>query len=144
MGDMNLKEVVVFLDDLIVFSKTLEDHEARLTKVLNRLKEYGLKLSPEKCRFFQSSVRYLGHVVSERGLETDPEKIAASIEASYIEVTCGVANTHTNTLSASSATSLRDRKGGRLRCEETSARFQHDLRLPRPAPLPAPRNFRGG
>lgn len=74
MGDMNLKEVVVFLDDLIVFSKTLEDHEARLTKVLNRLKEYGLKLSPEKCRFFQSSVRDLGHVVSERGLETDPRK----------------------------------------------------------------------
>ncbi|KAJ8003250.1 hypothetical protein DPEC_G00167470 [Dallia pectoralis] len=49
MGDMNLKEVVVFLDDLIVFSKTLEDHEARLTKVLNRLKEYGLKLSPENA-----------------------------------------------------------------------------------------------
>ncbi|KAJ8015290.1 hypothetical protein DPEC_G00024590 [Dallia pectoralis] len=46
---MNLKEVVVFLDDLIVFSKTLEDHEARLTKVLNRLKEYGLKLSPENA-----------------------------------------------------------------------------------------------
>ena len=77
MGDMNLKEVVVFLDDLIVFSETLEDHEARLTKVLNRLKEYGLKLSPEKCRFFQSSVRYLGHVVSEHGVQTDPEKIAA-------------------------------------------------------------------
>ncbi|KAG1946284.1 interleukin-1 receptor accessory protein-like 1-A [Pimephales promelas] len=77
MGDMNLKEVVVFLDDLIVFSRTLEDHEARLTKVLNRLKEYGLKLSPEKCKFFQSSVRYLGHVVSEQGVETDPEKIAA-------------------------------------------------------------------
>ncbi|CAI5682211.1 unnamed protein product [Oreochromis niloticus] len=77
MGDMNLKEVVVFLDDLIVFSRTLEEHEARLIKVLNRLKEYGLKLSPEKCKFFQSSVRYLGHVVSERGVETDPEKIAA-------------------------------------------------------------------
>lgn len=77
MGDMNLKGVVVFLDDLIVFSKTLEDHEARLIKVLNRLKEYGLKLSPEKCKFFQSSVRYLGHVVSEQGVETDSEKIAA-------------------------------------------------------------------
>lgn len=60
MRNMNLKEVVVFLDDVIVFSKTLEDHEAKLTKFLNRLKEYGLKLSPEKCKFFQSSVRYLG------------------------------------------------------------------------------------
>lgn len=77
MGDINLKEVLVFLDDLIVFSKTLEEHERRLLQVLTRLKEYGLKLSPEKCRFFQTSVRYLGHIVSERGVETDPEKIEA-------------------------------------------------------------------
>lgn len=77
MGDMNLKEVLVFLDDIIVFSKTLEEHETRLMKVLNRLKEYGLKLSPEKCKFFQTSVRYLGHIVSHKGVETDPEKVKA-------------------------------------------------------------------
>lgn len=76
MGDMHLKEVVVFLDDLIVFSQTLEEHETRLMKVLERLREYGLKLSPEKCRFFQTSVRYLGHVVSQHGVETDSEKTA--------------------------------------------------------------------
>lgn len=64
MGDMHLKEVLVFIDDLIIFSKTLEDHEARLMKVLGRLKEFGLKLSPDKCSFFRRSVRYLGHVVS--------------------------------------------------------------------------------
>ena len=46
-------------------------------KVLTRLKEYGLKLSPEKCKFFQTSVRYLGHVVSENGVETDPDKVHA-------------------------------------------------------------------
>ncbi|CAI5692272.1 unnamed protein product [Oreochromis niloticus] len=77
MGDMNLREVIVFLDDIIVFSKTLEEHEARLMKVLDRLKEYGLKLSPEKCKFFQTSVRYLGHIVSSKGVETDPEKVEA-------------------------------------------------------------------
>lgn len=77
MGDINLKEVLVFLDDLIVFSASLEEHERRLLQVLARLKEYGLKLSPEKCRFFQTSVRYLGHVVSEQGVATDPEKIEA-------------------------------------------------------------------
>ncbi|KAK7921783.1 hypothetical protein WMY93_008685 [Mugilogobius chulae] len=77
MGDLHLKEVLVFLDDLIIFSDTLEEHERRLLRVLNRLKEYGLKLSPEKCKFFQTSVRYLGHIVSERGVETDPGKIAA-------------------------------------------------------------------
>ncbi|XP_057703686.1 uncharacterized protein LOC130922736 [Corythoichthys intestinalis] len=77
MGDINLREVLVFLDDIIVFSKTLEEHEIRLAKVLERLRENGLKLSPEKCRFFQTSVRYLGHIVSRNGVETDPTKIEA-------------------------------------------------------------------
>lgn len=77
MGDLHLKEVLVFLDDLIIFSSTLEEHESRLLRVLSRLREYGLKLSPEKCKFFQPSVKYLGHIVSEKGVETDPEKVEA-------------------------------------------------------------------
>ena len=77
VGDMNLKEVLVFLDDIIVFSKTLEEHEVRLMKVLNRLREFGLKLSPEKCKFFQTSVKYLGHIVSQDGVGTDPGKVEA-------------------------------------------------------------------
>lgn len=77
MGDINLKEVLVFLDDLIVFSDSIEEHETRLLHVLSRLKEYGLKLSLEKCKFFQESVRYLGHIVSRNGVETDPQKIEA-------------------------------------------------------------------
>lgn len=75
MTDVNLKEVLVFLDDLIVFSSTLEEHQARLIHVLERLREYGLKLSPVKCRFFQTSVRYLGHFVSREGVKTDPQKV---------------------------------------------------------------------
>ena len=58
MGDINLHEVLVFLDDIIVLSRTLEEHENRLTNVLSRLRENGLKLSPEMCRFFQISVRH--------------------------------------------------------------------------------------
>lgn len=77
MGELNLKQALVFLDDLIVFSSTLEEHEERLMRVLNRLKEFGLKLSPSKCKFFQTSVKYLGHIVSEKGIETDPDKVAA-------------------------------------------------------------------
>lgn len=46
MGELNLKQALVFLDDLIVFSSTLEEHEERLMHVLNQLKEFGLKLSP--------------------------------------------------------------------------------------------------
>lgn len=77
MGSLHLKEVLVFIDDLIIFSDTLEEHERRLLRVLNKLKEFGLKLSPDKCKFLQTSVRYLGHVVSEKGVETDPDKVAA-------------------------------------------------------------------
>ncbi|KAL3992153.1 cell division cycle protein 37 [Sarotherodon galilaeus] len=76
MGELNLKEVLVFIDDLIVFAPTLEEHETRLMKVLTRLKDFGLKLSLEKCMFFQTSVKYLGHVVSQAGVETDPDKIS--------------------------------------------------------------------
>ncbi len=72
MSDMHLKEVVVFLDYLIVFSDTLEEHERRLLRVLHWLREYGLKLSPEKFTFFQTSVKYLGHIVSSSGVETWP------------------------------------------------------------------------
>ncbi|KAJ7991580.1 hypothetical protein DPEC_G00285340 [Dallia pectoralis] len=77
VGDLHLSEVLVFLDDVIVFSQTLEEHEARLLKVLHRLKSYGLKLSPEKCQFFRSSVKYLGHIVDAQGVHTDPDKVSA-------------------------------------------------------------------
>lgn len=77
VGDLHLNEVLVFLDDLIVFSESIEEHEARLMRVLHRLRDYGLKLSPEKCHFFQSSVKYLGHVVDAQGVHTDPDKTSA-------------------------------------------------------------------
>lgn len=60
-----------------MFSDTLEEHEARLMKVLKRVKDFGLKLSPDKCHFFKASVKYLGHVVDDQGVHTDPEKISA-------------------------------------------------------------------
>ncbi|KAI3356510.1 hypothetical protein L3Q82_017717, partial [Scortum barcoo] len=49
----------------------------RLMKVLHCLKDYGLRLSPEKCQFFRSSVKYLGHVVDAQGVHTDPDKVSA-------------------------------------------------------------------
>uniref|UniRef100_A0A8C5LZN7 ribonuclease H n=1 Tax=Leptobrachium leishanense TaxID=445787 RepID=A0A8C5LZN7_9ANUR len=77
VGDMNLIEVLVYLDDIIVFGKTLEEHEQRLEKVLKRLHEEGLKLSLQKCQFCLPSVTYLGHVVSAEGVSTDPRKLEA-------------------------------------------------------------------
>ncbi|XP_036433704.1 uncharacterized protein LOC118812695 [Colossoma macropomum] len=77
VGDMNLLEVLVYLDDLIVFGKTLEEHEERLLKVLDRLEEVGLKISLDKCQFCQSKVKYIGHIVSASGIATDPAKVEA-------------------------------------------------------------------
>uniref|UniRef100_A0A8C7WVL3 Gypsy retrotransposon integrase-like protein 1 n=1 Tax=Oryzias sinensis TaxID=183150 RepID=A0A8C7WVL3_9TELE len=75
VGDMHLLQVIVYLDDIIVFGKTLEEHEYRLLKVLDRLQEVGLKVSLDKCQFCQPRVKYVGHIVSEKGITTDPEKV---------------------------------------------------------------------
>lgn len=77
VGDMNLLQVLVYLDDLIIFGKTLEEHEERLLKVLDRLEEAGLKVSLDKCQFCQPRVKYVGHIVSAEGIATDPAKVEA-------------------------------------------------------------------
>ena len=77
IGDMAFTDVIVYLDDLLVFSKTLDEHEEKLDRVLARLQEYGLKLNPEKCQFVRKSVKCLGHVISAEGVQTDPDKIEA-------------------------------------------------------------------
>lgn len=77
MRDLHLKEMLAFLYSLILFSNTLEDHEEPLLRVLNHLKEFGLILSTENYTYiFKKSVNYLGHIVSEKGVETDPKKVA--------------------------------------------------------------------
>lgn len=58
-----------------MFSNSLEQHLERLDKVLNRLKECNLKLNAKKCKFLQTKVKYVGHIVSESGIEADPEKL---------------------------------------------------------------------
>lgn len=65
------------MDDLIVFGRSLEEHEERLLRVLDRLEEVGLKLSLDKCQFCQPRVKYVGHIVSANGVATDPEKLEA-------------------------------------------------------------------
>eukprot|EP00731_Ephydatia_muelleri_P003083 Em0001g3083a len=70
----NWSTCLVYLDDIIVFSQTVEEHFTRLADVLRRLNEAGLKLKPSKCQLFRKSVQYLGYVVSEKGIEIDPAK----------------------------------------------------------------------
>ena len=60
-----------------MYSRTFEEGIAQLSEVLSRLREAGLKLKAKKCVLFHTEVQYLGHIVSQKGVATDPEKIKA-------------------------------------------------------------------
>jgi len=77
MSGLHFQVCLIYLDDIIIFSETTDQHLSRLTIVLDRLRTAGLKLKAEKCVLFQKSVTFLGHVVSGNGIATDPEKIRA-------------------------------------------------------------------
>ena len=66
-----------YLDDIIIFSATFEQHLLRLDAVLQRLRSANLKLKPTKCHFAKSKVQYLGHVISSDGIQVDPKKTTA-------------------------------------------------------------------
>ena len=64
-----------YLDDIIIFSRTEEEHLEHLEKIFQKLREYGLKMKREKCDFFKKHLQYLGHVILEEGFKPLPEKI---------------------------------------------------------------------
>ena len=66
-----------YLDDIIIFSQSEEEHLVHLEKIFRRLQEFGLKMKHEKCAFFKKHIQYLGHLVSEKGFEPLPEKLEA-------------------------------------------------------------------
>ena len=67
--------VQVYLDDIIIYSETWEEHLIHLNKVLERLEKAGLKLSKEKCKFGETELEFLGHIISRDGIKPDPKKI---------------------------------------------------------------------
>ena len=77
LGDLHLNWCIIYLDDIIVYSKTPKEHLKRLEAVFEKISKAGLKLKPNKCEFFKSEITYLGHVVSNKGIATDPKKIRA-------------------------------------------------------------------
>src|SRR3989442_2745021 len=72
---LNYQICLVYLDDIILFSGTIEEHLLRLKLLLNRLRSRNLKLKPSKWFLLQRKVNFLGHVISEGSIATDPEKI---------------------------------------------------------------------
>ena len=67
--------LLIYLDDILVFGRTPEEHLDRLAQVFQRLADAGLKLKPGKCCFAQAVVKFLGHIVSADGVATGPEKL---------------------------------------------------------------------
>jgi len=74
------KFCAVYLDDIIIYSITFQDHCNHVQQVFNRLKEAGLKIKPEKCTFVESEVSYLGHIVGRNGIKPDQRKIQTMID----------------------------------------------------------------
>ena len=72
LGDMNLVECLIYLDDVIVFSTTVEEHLVRLRRAFERIRAHNLKLKPSKCELFRRRLKYVGHIVDEEGIHPDP------------------------------------------------------------------------
>ena len=69
------KFVMVFIDDILVYSKNEEEHKEHLRLVLEKLREHRLYAKFSKCEFWLNEVGFLGHVISEEGIAVDPTKV---------------------------------------------------------------------
>ena len=79
------KFVIVFLDDILIYSKSEEEHEHHLRMVLQVLREHKLYAKLSNCSFYQKHIHYLGHIISKDGIAIDPEKIEAIREWSALK-----------------------------------------------------------
>ena len=77
LEDLNWKIALVYLDDIIIFSKSKEEHYHNLQLVFEKIKQHGLKVKLKKCHFLKESVKFLGHILTKDGLSTDPDKLKA-------------------------------------------------------------------
>ena len=74
------KFVVVYLDDILIFSDTEEEHTEHIKLVLDRLRTYYLWAKAEKCVFYQDQVEFLGYIISPNGITMDPKKVSAIMD----------------------------------------------------------------
>ena len=77
LHDMIHKEIEVYIVNMMVKSLTREEHFEALDKFLARAEKYNLRLNPNKCVFGVTSGKLLGHIVSQKGIEIDPDKVKA-------------------------------------------------------------------
>jgi len=77
LGDLVFKGVVIYIDDILIYSNTFDEHLRLVEAVMTRLRAYGLTLSKSKCRWFRRSIEFLGHVIDATGVRTNPKKVEA-------------------------------------------------------------------
>ena len=68
-------ELFVYLNDIVIYSRSLHEHEIKFNNLMERLKQARLRLQPDKCEFLRHEVSYLGHIISADGVKPDPKKI---------------------------------------------------------------------
>jgi hypothetical protein len=74
------KFVVVFIDDILIYSQNEQEHEEHLRKVLQRLRDCQLYAKLSKCKFWISEVMFLDHIINREGLAVDPKKVTAILD----------------------------------------------------------------
>ena len=80
LGQLNLTYCLIYLDDVIIFSQTEEEHLERMHVVIDCLHEHGLKLKPSKCDMFKTEINYLAHHVSKKGVLPSKKNLEAIAE----------------------------------------------------------------
>ena len=77
---LHWKTCLVFIDDVLVATRSVPEHLSALQEIFDRFREYNLKLNPKKCVWARTEIPFLGHLISERGLKCDPAKLKAVSE----------------------------------------------------------------
>ena len=75
---------------MLIFGKTKEEHDIRLTKALHRIHSAGVTLNREKCLFGKDNIKFLGHVVNKQGISADPDKVAAIAQMKATQSICAL------------------------------------------------------
>ena len=86
LGELNYLTCLVYLDDVVIYSSTQEEHVEHLQAILKCFSLHGLKLKPSKCEFFREKIEYLGHSVSSKGVQ--PSRDNLKVIAKYNDIYC--------------------------------------------------------
>ena len=69
--------VMIYMDDILVFLKTLEEHRKQVSQILEKLQQHQLLLKVEKCYFKKEEIEFLGLIIAQKGIQMDPHKVKA-------------------------------------------------------------------